>query len=166
MNPTENTFMQLARSGRFRLYMLRKLPAAFFSGLRVETLNDDSCSVSVPYKWFTQNPFRSIYFASLAMAAELSTGLQAMARIYKRRPPVSMLVVAMQARYFKKALGRIVFTCDQGAEFEQAIEEAVRSGASTELVVKSVGRDRSGAEVAEFLFTWSFKTKTPKSAAG
>ena len=55
-------------------FYFQKLPAAFFSGVRIKEVGETKCRVSVPYKWFTQNPFRSTYFACLAMAAEMSTG--------------------------------------------------------------------------------------------
>jgi hypothetical protein len=45
-------------------------------------------------------------FACLAMAAEMSTGVLAMAHVYKRKPAISMLVVKMEAEYFKKATGK------------------------------------------------------------
>ena len=72
-NSTE--FLQLIKHPfKFKLYMLSKLPSAFFSGVRVVHADEYACAVKVPYKWFSQNPFRSTYFACLSMAAEMSTG--------------------------------------------------------------------------------------------
>src|SRR5262245_30359641 len=85
---------------KFRLFLLSKLPAAYFAGLRVVKADDSSCIVSVPFKWFTKNPFGSIYFACLSMAAEMSTGALAMAAIYKRPQRISMLIVQSEAQYF------------------------------------------------------------------
>src|SRR5580698_6014615 len=84
----------------FRLYLLTRLPSAFFAGLRISQLDADTCTVTVPYKWFTRNPFRSTYFACLAMAAEMSTGVLAMSQLYKSKPAVSMLVVKAESAYF------------------------------------------------------------------
>src|SRR3982750_1079355 len=88
---------------KFRMFLFLKLPSAFLAGVRIKDINEHACSVTVPYKWLSQNPFRSTYFACLAMAAEMSTGALAMAHLYKRKPAVSMLVVKMEAEYFKKA---------------------------------------------------------------
>ena len=63
---------------KFRLFLLKNLPAAYFSGLKILSADSDRTVVSVPYRWLTRNPFRSIYFASLSMAAEMSTGILAM----------------------------------------------------------------------------------------
>jgi len=142
------------------MYLLFELPAAFFSGIKVKEINEEKCIISVPYKWLTQNPFRSIYFASLAMAAEMSTGAIALSNVYKRKPSISMLVTKMEATYFKKATGTIFFTCEQGKEIALIIDEAVETGEGKSIVAKSTGKNESGDIVAEFLFTWSFKSKT------
>ena len=54
---------------KFRLFLLANLPSAFFSGVRVQSISDTTAVVTVPYKWFSKNPFKSTYFACLAMAA-------------------------------------------------------------------------------------------------
>ena len=157
---TKNKFLELVNHPfKFGMYLFYKLPAAFFSGVRVKTINDEKCITSVPFKWLTQNPFRSTYFASLAMAAEMSTGTLALSNVYKRTPAISMLLVNMQANYFKKATGTIYFTCEQGKEIAMLVEEAIRTGEGKSIVIKSAGRNKAGDIVAEFLFTWSFKAK-------
>ena len=112
-----------------------------------------------PLKWFTQNPFRSTYFASLAMAAEMSTGILAMMHVYKRKPAISMLVTKMEANYFKKAIDKTFFVCTEGKLISDIIEDAVQTNESKSVTVKSVGRNKDGELIAEFLFTWSFKMK-------
>lgn len=144
---------------KFRMFLFWKLPAAFLSGVRIKEINEHSCSVRVPYKWLSQNPFRSTYFACLAMAAEMSTGAMAMAHLYKRKPPVSMLITKLSAEYHKKAVGRTLFTCEDGDALKAAIEKAIASGEGQEFVAKSTGRNEAGELVAVFFFTWSFKAK-------
>src|SRR5579863_4461041 len=112
----------------FRLYLFTRLPSAFFAGLKIIHLEADTCTVIVPYKWFTRNPFRSTYFACLAMAAEMSTGALVMTQLYKRNPPVSMLVVHLEANYSKKATGRTRFTCTDGPAIQSAITTAITTG--------------------------------------
>ena len=142
-----------------RIFLLTKLPAAFFSGVRLMDVNEKQCTVTVPYKWFSQNPFRSTYFACLAMAAELTSGALAMVHIYKRKPAVSMLIVKMEAAYLKKATGITTFTCVEGAALKETVERAIATGEPQTLVTRSSGINEQGESVAEFLFTWSFKIK-------
>lgn len=162
MNVSANTdFLALVRHPfKFRLYTLMKLPSAFFSGVRVRSLTEESCGVSVPFKWFSQNPFRSTYFACLAMAAEMSTGVLALLYLPKEQSSVSMLVVKLEAEYFKKATGRTLFICDQGKDFQQAIQQALQTGEARQLTATSSGRNEAGELIARFHVTWSFKSKS------
>lgn len=160
-----NEFIKLARSPRFVFFMLRNLPSAYFSGVRIRSISGEACVVSVPFKWFTKNPFRSTYFACLAMAAELSTGALAMAHVYRRKPRVSMLVVKMEAAYFKKATGVTSFLCNDGVAFQEVVNRAVSTGKPQTLTAVSEGVNKAGELVARFVIEWSFKAK-PSSSQG
>jgi hypothetical protein len=144
---------------KFRLFLLSKLPAAYFAGVRVKQANLEKCLVTVPFKWLSQNPFRSTYFACLSMAAEMSTGVLAMAYLYKRKPAVSMLVVKVDSTYHKKAIGVTSFICNDGKIFEQAVTTAITTGEAQTVVAHSTGTNKEGELVAEFSITWSFKAK-------
>jgi Domain of unknown function (DUF4442) len=155
-----NEFSKLIKHPiKSRLFLLTKLPAAYFSGVRIRSIDEQQCTVTIPYKWLTRNPFRSTYFASLSMAAEMSTGALSMAYLYKRIPPVSMLVVKVSSEYFKKATGRTRFTCADGKAILATIDKAVTSGEAQSFTCRSVGVNAAGETVAEFMVTWSFKAK-------
>ena len=139
------------------MFLFSKLPAALFSGVRLKYIDEQKCEVTVPFRWFTRNPFRSTYFACLSMAAEMSTGILAMANVYDRKPKVSMLVLKVNGDYKKKAIGITTFTCEQGKEIKQVVEETIVSGQAKVVEVKSIGRNESGEVVAEFMIVWSFK---------
>jgi len=154
-------FIQLVKHPiKFPLFLFTKLPSAFFCGVRVKAISQEQAVVTVPYKWLSKNPFKSTYFACLAMAAELSTGLLSMMYIHQRKPAVSMLVTGLQANYFKKAIGLTTFTCADGLAVAALIDEAIKSGEGKSIVTKSVGKDEAGNLIAEFNITWSFKAKT------
>lgn len=160
MDSNKHQFIQLIQHPvKFKMFLFSKLPSAFFSGVRVKEIDESKAVVSVPFKWFSQNPFKSTYFACLAMAAEMSTGLLAMMHTYKSVPSISMLVVGLEANYFKKATGLTVFTCADGAAIHTAIEDAIKSGDGQTVKTKSEGRNQAGELIAEFFITWSFKAK-------
>ena len=160
MNPGASTFIKLMKHPvKFRMFLFTKLPAAWFAGVRVREIDEKRSLVTVPYKWLSQNPFRSTYFACLSMAAEMSTGLLAMAHLYKINPRVSMLVVKVESEYFKKAIGRTGFVCEDGELFQKAIEETIATGEARTVKARSVGKNKEGEIVAEFTITWSFKAK-------
>jgi hypothetical protein len=145
---------------RQRLFLFLKLPSAFFSGVRIRHLDAKKCVVSVPYKWFSQNPFRSTYFACLSMAAEMSTGLPALAQVYQRKPSVSMLVISLESTFIKKATSRTYFTCNDGEEFERIIRECITDNTAKTFVSRTTGTNEQGEKIAEFIITWSFKAKS------
>lgn len=156
-----NNFLRIVlHPFKFRFYLLTKLPAAFFSGVKVRYADESKCVATVPYKWLSQNPFGSTYFACLSMAAEMSTGILAMTHCYEQKPAISMLVVKTEAVFSKKATGLTLFTCEDGSLIEMTIKEAMSSGKSQTVACRSVGTDESGQIIAEFTITWSFRVKT------
>ena len=160
MNSSTEKFIKMVKHPvKFRMFLFAKLPAAFFSGVRIKEIDEGRSVVSVPYKWLTQNPFRSTYFASLAMAAEMSTGVLGMMHVYKRKPLVSMLITNMEASYFKKAIGKTFFVCEDGKQIHDAIEESIATREPKSITVKSTGTNKNDEVIAAFLFTWSFKVK-------
>ncbi|WP_439881190.1 PaaI family thioesterase [Pontibacter sp. MBLB2868] len=162
--PTKSVaaFQKLVASpAKFRLFMLAKLPMAYMADLRVKSLTEERAMVSIPYKYLTKNPFGSIYFACLSMAAELSTGVLCMMHVYKSDPAVSMLVVHMEADFTKKAVGRITFICEDGKRVQEAADHTKATGEGVTVVATSRGIDEQNEQVAEFRFTWSLKAKSP-----
>ncbi len=160
MNPSFNSFKDIISNPiKFRFFLFTKLPAAFFAGLRIQHFDANSCVVRIRYSWFSMNPFKSIYFAVEAMAAEMCSGMLAFGQVYQRTPKVSMLVVKMEAAYIKKGTGILYFTCKDGPALEEAIRKAIQTGEGQTLVCKSVGVNEKGDTVATFDFTWSFKAK-------
>jgi hypothetical protein len=160
MNPSFNTFKRIiSQPIKFRFFLFMKLPAAFFSGLRIHHFDAKTCVVAIRYSWFSMNPFKSIYFAVEAMAAEMCSGMLAFGQVYQRNPKVSMLVVKMEVTFIKKATGVILFSCEDGQLIQNAINDAIETGQGTTLVCKSVGKNSSNETVAEFNITWSFKSK-------
>ncbi len=144
---------------KLNLFMLTKLPLGWIAGLRIEEINEERSVVSIRYKYFTKNPFRSIYFACLAMAGELASGALGLAQVYGAKPSVSMLVVNMEASFSKKAIGKIRFVCPDGLLIQKAIEESKASGEGRTIVATSTGTDEAGDIVAVFKITWSYKAK-------
>ena len=160
MTNAEKFFDLVRHPIKFRFFLLSKLPSAFFSGVRVRYVDEEKCEVVVPFKWFSQNPFRSTYFACLSMAAEMSTGLLAMAHTYQQDPAVSMLVLKLEANFIKKATGTTKFTCEDGHLVKQLVRDAYASGKATTAIMRSTGINNEGDTVAEFAITWTFKVKS------
>ena len=146
----------------FRLFLFKSLPAAFFSGIRLDSVSEENSVVSIRYSWFSQNPFRSIYFACLGMAAEMSSGILSLIHTQHQKPGVSMLVLNMKANFHKKAVGKIRFECNDGVLIKNTIEDAIKTQTGQTCVTHSKGFDEAGNCIAEFYITWTFKQKSIK----
>jgi hypothetical protein len=70
-----------------------------------------------------------------------------------------MLIVKMEANYFRKATGTTWFTCDEGTKIKEAVIAAGKEKEGKIITVKSIGKNKNQELVAEFLFTWSIKEK-------
>ena len=156
--PSEAFFSLVKNRVKFKMFLLKNLPAAYFSGLKIEFVDEKKSVVSIPYKWFTRNPFRCTYFACLSMAAEMSTGVLAMANTYQRSPRISMLVTGIEGKFYKKATGVTRFICDEGSTIQQTINTAA-AGEAQSITVLSSGFNEKDELIAEFWITWSFKVR-------
>lgn len=144
---------------KLNTFLLVKLPSAYISGVRVTQISTEQCTVSVKHRWINQNPFGSMYFATQAMAAELTTGAMVMYHIKNSGKKISMLVANNKGNFSKKAKGRITFTCNQGHLIKEAIDAAVATGEGQTFWMTSVGVDEKGDQVSHLEFEWSVKAK-------
>jgi acyl-coenzyme A thioesterase PaaI-like protein len=160
-SPGAQTFRNRLMSARlFPAYMAAKMPLGALAGLKMEQLDGHQCSVSVPYGWRTKNPFGSIYFAALSMAAELSCAGLALMASRAPQEKVAVYPIGLKGDFIKQAKAKTTFTCTQGAELFAGVRRAVETGEAVTVVTTTVGLTDEGLIVSKFDFTWSYKKKT------
>jgi len=147
-------------AGKFNSFTFFKLPAAWWTGVRVKSITEQQCVVSVKHGWHNQNPFKSMFWAVQGMAAELSTGAMVINQIQESGKKISMLVQNNNANFSKKATGRITFTCEDGHLIQEAIENTVATGEGQTFWMKSVGVNQYGMVVSTFNFEWTVRVKS------
>jgi hypothetical protein len=145
---------------RLNLFLLTNLPSAFLCGVRVKSIDQAQCCVSVRHNWLNKNPFKSMFWAVQGMAAELSTGALIIMKIKVSNKKVSMLVIRNEAQFTKKAKGKIIFRCHQGFDIDKALNTALDTGQGQTLILHAEGHDESGDLVSKFSFEWTLKTKS------
>ncbi len=138
--------------------MLFKLPAAWLTGVRLTLIDESKCEVKVRFKWINQNPYRSMFWAVQAMAAELTTGMLLTKSIQDSNSDISMLLVSNKSSFYKKAVGKITFVCDEGEIAKQLINSTIKNTTS-KAWFKAKGYDEAGDQVSEFDFEWSCKKR-------
>jgi hypothetical protein len=138
--------------------MLFKLPAAWLTGVRILSISDTKCEVKVRFKWINQNPYRSMFWAVQGMAAELTTGMLLTKSIQESNTNISMLLVGNKSNFYKKAVGKIKFICDQGETAKELIN-LTKKNITHKAWLKAKGFDETGDMVSEFDFEWSCKKR-------
>jgi|TARA_B000000477_G_scaffold21291_1_gene18277 hypothetical protein len=139
-------------------WMLFKLPAAWLTGVRISSISDTKCEVKVRFKWINQNPYRSMFWAVQGMAAELTTGMLLTKSIQESNTNISMLLVGNKSNFYKKAVGKIKFICDQGETAKELIN-LTKKNITHKAWLKAKGFDETGDMVSEFDFEWSCKKR-------
>ncbi|MBT8324067.1 MAG: DUF4442 domain-containing protein [Winogradskyella sp.] len=146
-------------TSKLNTFLMFKLPAAYFTGVRTKFLDDSKCIVSVKHRWINQNPFKSMFWAVQGMAAELATGALVMSKIKASGKNVSMLVANNNATFSKKATGRITFICNEGHKIDNALTKAIETNEGQTVWLTSVGTNARGVVVSSFNFEWTLKVK-------
>ncbi|NVK52820.1 MAG: DUF4442 domain-containing protein [Flavobacteriaceae bacterium] len=144
---------------KINLYMLYKLPSAFFCGVRVQSISDDNAVIKVKHRWINQNPFQSLYWAVQGMASEFASGILVMQEIRKSGKKISMLVTHQEGRFTKKATGKILFECKDGQLIRDAIKKTLATKEGQVIHLKTDGVNANGEIVSQFVYEWSIKAK-------
>ncbi|MCK0190405.1 DUF4442 domain-containing protein [Arenibacter sp. F20364] len=144
---------------KINMFSFFKLPAVWWTGVRLRYIDDKKAIVTVKHRWINQNPFKSLFWAVQAMAAELTTGAMVMNQIKESGRNISMLVANNNANFSKKATGRITFTCEDGHLIADAIKRTIDTGEGQTIWMKSVGKNEEGIVVSSFNFEWTIKVK-------
>ena len=155
--PAVQKFLRDVNSGwKIRLYYLAKLPSLLFWGARVKTATHERCEMTMPSRWSSNNPFKSIYFAAQMGVAEFSTGV--LCNIARAgRGKISMLVAHAEATYTKTATGKTTFICEDGEAVIETVNRAIETNKSQKITMTSTGYAENGEVVSIVKLTWSFK---------
>jgi len=145
---------------KINTFLFFKLPAAWWTGVRMRSIDDEKAVVTVRHRWVNQNPFRSMFWAVQGMAAELSTGAMVMRHIRQLNQPISMLVANNKGSFSKKAIGRITFTCTEGHKIHEALNKTIETGEGQTFWMNSRGVNEEGITVSDFSFEWTVKVKS------
>ena len=144
---------------KYHIFLLTKLPAAYFCGARLKSINSNECNVKITLNWFNKNPYRSMFWAAQGMAAELTTALMLTDKINKSGYDISMLLISSKSNYYKKATGTIVFNCSEGNNMDEMMNKLISSNIPQTIILSSRGVNQNKVKVSEFIFEWSLKIR-------
>lgn len=145
----------LKQPWKLRLWMLKHLPVGLITGMYIESLDENGCKVVLKDRWWIHNPFRSVFWAVMSMAAELSTG--AILYVYASGTNVQFILVRMEAKFLKKVKGKSSYFCLAGQEARQKVENTVNTDETGVVLLPVLAQDESGQILAEFNFYWQLR---------
>jgi Domain of unknown function (DUF4442) len=140
---------------KLRLWMVSKLPMGLLSGMVIEALDEKGCRVMLKDRRWIRNPFGSVFWAVMGMAAELSTG--ALMYTFASGTGMKFILVGIEAKFFKKARGKSFYFCDAGPEVYQAFNESVNTNDTSIVILPVTAKDQQGEILAAFTFQWQLR---------
>ncbi len=143
----------------FKAGLVRDLPLAAFTGVKLTKLTREECELEVSYNYMNKNPFNTTYWAVLGMVAEMGSGAMLLMYTNKLKPSVSTFVVATEAKFIKRAVGKTTFRCDEGQKIAEKVMKTCQTFESEEIKCKTLAYNEQGEVVAEFYFTWGVKAR-------
>jgi hypothetical protein len=146
---------RLQNRWQLRFWMLKHLPMGLLSGMYIESLGEEGCKVVLKDRWWIRNPFRSVFWAVMSMAAEMSTG--ALMYAYVSGSKLQFILVQMEAKFFRKAKGKSSYFCYSGQDVLRWMQNIEDTGDTSVVILPVVARDEDNQILAEFKFYWQLR---------
>lgn len=142
-----------------RFFALTKIPLLFYTRPSVVEKSDDSVVIKIPLSRRSKNHQGSMYFAALAMGADCAVGLLAVELINKQDEKISFIFKDFNAEFYRRATGDVYFTCNQGNEIAQLVNNAVSNNQRVEMTLDAIATvpAENDEPVARFRLTLSLK---------
>ena len=96
------------------------------------------------------------------MAAEMPGGLLLQEKIKRSGHSIAMLLIGSSSSFTKKAVGKILFTYENGEDLDKLVNDAVLTKDAQLITINTKGIDENGDVVSDFSFKWSIKLRSKK----
>jgi acyl-coenzyme A thioesterase PaaI-like protein len=144
-----------------RYFGLRKIPLLYYVRPSVITCTEKKVVIRIPLCRRTKNHQGSMYFAALAIGADCSVGLLVVELINQQQENISFIFRDFNAEFLRRANGDVYFSCVQGREIRELVEQAAagRERVEMSLNANATVPAESDEPVARFRLTLSLKRK-------
>ncbi|MBK9983232.1 MAG: DUF4442 domain-containing protein [Saprospiraceae bacterium] len=146
---------QLTTPWKMRMWMLRRLPMGLISGMVIDSLDENGCRVMLKDRLWIRNPFGSVFWAVMGMAAELSTG--ALVYAYVSGTNTKYILTGVKGEFLKKVRGKSYYFCNSGQEVQLQLDSLRTPGETLTISLPVTAHDQAGQKVASFEFYWQLK---------
>ena len=142
-----------------KAFSLSRVPLIFATGASVDSIDDHSCRIKIPFTKIVKNHWGSLYFGALAIGADACVGLLAEYKIRKSGHNISLVFKSFESQFLKRAEGKTFFICDAGDLIDELIQECIETGERHHRKI-AARAETSGEIVAEFSLELSLKLKS------
>ena len=100
-----------------------------------------------------------MYFAALAMGADVAVGLLAVELFNRQEQKISFIFKDFNAEFYRRATADVYFSCDQGSEIAELVNTALSDDQRVEKILDAVATvpSENDEPVARFRLTLSLK---------
>ncbi len=142
-----------------RYFGLTKIPLLLYARPAVVEQSDNHTVIRIPLRRRNRNHQGSMYFPILAVGADCAVGMLAVTSIITHGEKISFIFRDFHADFYRRATDDVLFTCDQGAEIDKLVTQAINSGERVEKTfqVVAIVPAESDEPVAKFSLTLSLK---------
>ena len=150
-------------SMKLRMVTWWQIPVICYCRPQIIHLDDEYCTLRIPLNWRTRNHVRSMYIGVFTVGADLTGGLLTLSSIRKRKRKVVLIFKDFHANFFRRAEKDVIFICKDGAEIDNAVQQAVDKSERINLpinIIAMLSQDTENEPVANFKLTLSIKDRT------
>ncbi len=146
---------------RRKLWLLGffKIPLIGFLRPKLLSINSEEVKIRIKLNRRSKNHLNSMYFAALAVGADVAGGIHAFyfSEIYG--VGMSFSFKAFDAQFLQRAESEIIFSSNQGELIRKTMELSYENESREECIVVVTAKNKNEEEVANFNMTLSIRVK-------
>ncbi len=144
---------------RWKMYLLGliKIPMLRFVSPKLLEIDDEKVRVKIRLRRRTKNHLNSMYFAALAVGADVTGGIQVFYFAEQMGKKVSFAFKGMNAQFLKRAETDTFFESLEGNKVKAAFEQSLSTGERVNETIAVVAKNTNDEVVATFDMIISLK---------
>jgi acyl-coenzyme A thioesterase PaaI-like protein len=147
------------KSMQWKMFLLGffKIPMMNFVRPQLLEIDEEKVKLKIRLRRRTKNHLNSMYFAALAVGADVAGGIQVFYFAEKHNKKVSFAFKGMNAQFLKRAESDTIFESNQGHVVAAAVKKSMESGERINDTIDVIAKNTNGEIVATFEMGISLK---------
>lgn len=147
------------KSMQWKMFLLGffKIPMMHFVRPQLLEIDEEKVKLKIRLRRRTKNHLNSMYFAALAVGADVAGGIQVFYFAEKHNKKVSFAFKGMNAQFLKRAETDTIFESNQGHVVAAAVKKSMETGERINDTIEVIAKNTNGEIVATFEMGISLK---------